>query len=198
MNHGHTKETLIAFTERVKAAFIDKRIHAPVHLNSETQAEPLLKIFESIRPQDWVFSTWRSTYHALLKDVPTEEVFDAILSGRSMYLQFRKYNFFSSAIVGGILPIALGVADGIRRNGGDELVWVFCGDMCCRTGLYHEFAQYAWGHQLPIKIVVEDNGLSTNANTEKTWGGTPFQLPAQTYRYERTTPHTGVGTHVSF
>lgn len=167
---NHTPALLVAFTDRVKAAFIDKRIHAPVHLNSETQAEPLIEIFKSIRPQDWVFSTWRSTYHCLLKGVPEEEVFQAILEGRSMYLMFKEYNFFSSAIVGGILPIALGVAAGIKRNGGDELVWVFCGDMCATTGLFHEFHQYSKGFNLNIKIVVENNGFSTNAPTKTTWG----------------------------
>ena len=215
MNHGHTPASLIAFTERVKAAFLDKQIHAPVHLNSSTQAEPLIGIFKSIRPQDYVFSTWRSAYHALLKGVPEEEVFQAILDGRSMYLMFRKRNFFSSAIVGGILPIALGVAAGIKRmnddaratfanqNGcsavlaNDALVYVFIGDMCARTGLYHEFLQYSNGHSLPIRVIVEDNGLSTNASTRETWG-TGEPLIHASYRYQRTEPHVGLHQKVSF
>ena len=34
--------------------------------------------------------------------------------GRSMGLNFKKYNFYSSSIVGGIIPIAMGVAKSIK------------------------------------------------------------------------------------
>jgi TPP-dependent pyruvate/acetoin dehydrogenase alpha subunit len=194
----HTRESLLAFTERVKAAFLAKQIHAPVHLCSETQIEPLLRIFEQVRPQDWVFSTWRSIYHALLKGIPEQWVFDEILAGRSMCLMNREHRFFSSAIVGGALPIACGVAMGVKRSGGDEQVWCFVGDMTARTGVFHEFEQYCVGHELPVRIVVEDNGYSTNTPTEESWGTATSAPPLTHYLYQRTEPHVGVGTHVTF
>ena len=227
----HTPESLAAFTERVRLAFLAKKIRAPIHLNSSSQAEPLIEIFKNINPQDHVFSTWRSAWHLLLKGMPEDELFQEILAGRSMFLSSKKYRFMSSAIVGGMLPIALGVAAGIKRKrdsilkqresnsdksfadgGGDygayldtyyrdeqslEKVFVFVGDMCSRTGLFHEFRQYCEGHSLPVHIVIEDNGLSTDTPTEEVWG-TSQELPIIRYKYERTTPHVGVGTHVFF
>lgn len=198
MTHGHTIESLVLFEQRVAAAFEAKQVRGPIHLCSGTQAEPLLKIFESVRPADWVFSTWRSHWHCLLKGVPEDEVFDAILAGRSMFLCFREHRVLCSAIVGGALPIALGVAAGVRRRGGPELVHVFVGDMAERTGLYHEFAEYAAGHDLPVRVVVEDNGLSTNAVTEDTWGRSMLPPPVTRYSYTRNRPHTGTGTNVIF
>jgi TPP-dependent pyruvate/acetoin dehydrogenase alpha subunit len=196
-----TPDRLIGFTERVKAAFLAKQILAPVHLNSSTQAEPLIEIFKSIRPQDYVFSNWRGTWHALLKGVPEEDVFQAILEGRSMYLCFNEQRFLAGSIVAGMLPMALGVALGIKKKGLDERVHVMIGDMSARCGLFFEFVQYWKGHDLPISVVIENNGLSTDTDTEAVWGCKTFDLPSNgiyEYKYERTTGHVGVGTHVSF
>ena len=139
---------------------------------------------------------------ALLKGVPEEELFDAVLAGRSMYLMFSKYKVLCSSIVGGILPIALGVAVGIKRKGGDEKANVFIGDMCARTGLFHEFIQYADGFKLPIRVIVEDNGLSTDTPTIEVWGSDvqsrSSNIETIRYNYQRTEPHVGVGVNVAF
>lgn len=199
---GWTAERLIQFERRVADAFLAKRIKAPVHLCSDGQAQPLIDIFRDVQPDDWVFSTWRSHFHCLLRGVPEDEVFDAILAGRSMYLQFPKYNVFSSAIVGGILPIALGVAHGIRRTTSAATVWAFVGDMAARTGLFHETKQYAIGNQLPLRFVIEANGLSTDTPTDIAWGRNKWEDDddpyIRGYEYTRNYPHVGVGSHVTF
>ena len=197
MNHGHTKDSLIRFEEWIKQSFLAKQIRAPVHFSGGNEEE-LLGVFQYVRPDDWVFSTWRSHYHALLKGVPENDVYEAILDGRSMYLMFREHRFFSSAIVGGTLPIALGVAGAIKRDGGPGRVWVFVGDMCARTGIYHEAVQYATGHALPLRVVIEDNQLSTNAPTEVVWGQQGQKPPTIRYRYTRTFPHVGLEERVNF
>ena len=199
MNRRHTKESLVAFEMAVAAAFEARDVKGPIHLCSDGQAEPLIRYFRSfVRPDDWVFSTWRSHWHCLLKGVPTDEVFQAVRDGRSMFLCFKDYRVVSSAIVGGILPMAVGVGAEIKRRGGGEQVHVFCGDMCARTGLFCEAAQYAAGHQLPVRFVIEDNKLSTNASTVDTWGRSLDPPKTWGYNYERNRPHTGTGRHVTF
>jgi TPP-dependent pyruvate/acetoin dehydrogenase alpha subunit len=130
--------------------------------------------------------------------MPEEELFDAILAGRSMYINSAKHRVLCSSIVGGILPIAAGVALGSKRNGGCEKVWVMIGDMCATTGLFHEFKQFVRGHDLPVRIIVEDNTLSTDTPTLPAWGSEGGIVPVETYKYERTTPHVGIGTYVAF
>lgn len=205
----HTVQSLIAFEQRVADAFLAKQIAAPIHLSGGNEAE-LLRIFEEVRPQDWVFSTWRSHYHALLKGIPEQWVMDEVLAGRSMYLMNREHRFFCSAIVGGILPIACGVAMGFKQlrklqgplRGGHQKVWTFVGDMTARTGIFHEFLSYCDGHDLPVVVVIEDNGLSTNAPTVRVWGSDMTYRSNNVriirYKYERTWPHTGTGIHVTF
>ena len=106
---SHTKESLINFEQKVCDAFMNKEIKAPVHLYSNNE-EKMIEIFQNVKSEDWVFCSWRSHYQCLLKGVPEEEVFKEIVNGNSITLAFPEYKVFSSAIVGGSLPIALGVA----------------------------------------------------------------------------------------
>jgi|CXWL01.1.fsa_nt_gi pyruvate dehydrogenase E1 component alpha subunit len=191
-----TAERLIAFEDRIKTTFINKLIQAPIHLSGGNEQQ-LLEIFERVNTHDFVFSTWRSHYHALLKGISEEEVYRQIIAGRSMYLMSKPHRFFCSSIVGGILPIACGVALGIKRQQLTEKVWVFIGDMTAETGIYHEFIKYCQGFNLPINVVIEDNGLSTNTPTKIVWG-TQHGISIHRYNYQRSFPHVGVGQHVNF
>jgi TPP-dependent pyruvate/acetoin dehydrogenase alpha subunit len=174
-------EDLIAF-ERVIANIFEKgKIKAPVHLAGGNE-EQLIEIFKQIKPTDWVCSTHRSHYHALLKGIPKEWIKKEILLGHSITLCNREYRFITSAIVGGIIPIAVGLA----MSG--QTVWCFVGDMASETGIFHECVKYATGHKLPIHFVVEDNGYSVDTPTELVWR----------YSYSRKFPHQGVGKWVQF
>lgn len=195
---GHTVESLIAFEERVRQAFLAGAIRAPVHLSGGNEAA-LLGLFAAVEPADWVFSTWRSHLHALLHGMPEELVFAQILAGKSMHLESLEHRLVCSSIVGGILPIACGVAAGIRRAGGTERVWVCVGDMAATTGLYSEVYRYCCGHNLPVGIIIEDNGLSTNTPTVSVWGaGKGEAVSVARYQYDRKHPHVGVGRWVDF
>ena len=177
-----TAADLIAFEREVAARFDAGEISGPVHLNSDTQAAPLIEIFRDIKRTDYVLGTWRCHMHALLHGVPRERVMAEILAGRSMMLHFPEHRFMSSAILGGMLPIACGLA------AGGERVWCFVGDMCSWSGTHKDAVTYARGHGLDVHFVVEDNGLSTNTPTVEAWGlqEAPHILH---YKYKRTTPH---------
>lgn len=184
-----TKEELIAFEEEVAAAFSAGKINAPVHLSGGNE-DQLIDIFREVSRDDWVFSTWRSHYHALLHGVPRESLMREIMAGRSMNLMFPEHRFFTSAIVGGICPIAVGVAAAIKRKGEKRRVWCFVGDMAALGGAYYEAHAYAMGHDLPIYFVVENNGLSTNTPTWEVWGEEYRREAKQKwYTYRRAREH---------
>jgi pyruvate dehydrogenase E1 component alpha subunit len=196
-----TAEELIAFEKDIAEIFNRGEIRAPIHLSGNNEAQ-LISIFESIKPTDWVFSTWRSHYHALCHGVPPARVKAEIMAGRSIALCFPEHRFFSSAIVGGTLPIALGVALAIKRRSGTENVHVFVGDMTIRTGMFNECFQYAIGHLLPMHFVIEDNGRSVCTPTEEVWGRSNMpewgDWRIQRYNYKLRYPHAGAGVRVQF
>lgn len=217
MHLNWTPEKLRAFEDDIKETYLSGVIHGPIHLSGgEGCEEPLLEIFQEVRPTDWVCSTHRSHYHALLKGVPPEKVKAEILAGHSIHLNFKEHNFITSAIVGGIIPIALGLALAIKRKGEDRKVWCFLGDMAARMGIAYEAINYARNFDLPLNVVIEENGFSTNTPTWEAWGFkaiTPRGMLPQgeiitleewdkgkvvIFLYERRFPHVGCGQWVQF
>jgi pyruvate dehydrogenase E1 component alpha subunit len=193
-----TRDELIAFEADIAAEFNNGRIRFPIHLDGGNE-DQLIEVFKNIKPTDWVFATWRSHYRALLHGIPPEKVKAAIMAGRSITLCFPEHRFFSSAIVGGNLPVALGVALSIKRRGGDEKVFAFLGDMSARTGIFHECLSYAVGHGLPITFVVEDNGKSVCTPTREVWGEQSKGASCvQRFSYALPFPHSGAGVRVVF
>ena len=109
------KEKLIKFEEEIAELFNAGQIKAPVHLYQGNE-EQLINVFKKIKPSDWVYCSWRSHYQCLLKGVPEKKIKEEILAGRSISLCFPKYNIYSSAMVGGSLPISVGTAISLKRN----------------------------------------------------------------------------------
>ncbi len=215
MNVTWTALELAAFEEEIAQLFLEKKIHAPVHL-SKGNEQQLIDIFRKhVGPSDWVCCTWRSHFHALLKGVPREQVKQAILDGHSIALCFPEYRAISSAMVGGMAPIAVGLAMGIARKEqrqyyntdhynsercGTEHRKVVCflGDMAAHSGIVFESSQYALHHQLPLLWVVEDNGKSVCTDTREVWGSGWFLPGAIGYRYKNSYPHCGLAEWVTF
>jgi pyruvate dehydrogenase E1 component alpha subunit len=194
-----SEQDLIDFEDDIISHWENGEIRGPIHLSNGNEKE-LIKIFSKIGIDDYVFSTWRSHYHALLHGVEPSVLKQKILDGKSITIVDKDSKFYSSAIVTGTLPIALGVAKSIKYNGGDEKVWVFLGDMAFESGIFYEVHKYARNYDLPLYFVVEDNGVSTNTPTSATWNGIQREIPQDViyYKYESKYPHYGTGKWVVF
>jgi pyruvate dehydrogenase E1 component alpha subunit len=196
--HNWNEEELIHFENKIVESWEAGKIRGPIHLSNGNEAQ-LIEIFKRIKTTDWVFSTWRSHYHALLKGISPKWIENEILDGKSITICKLDEKFYSSAIVGGTLSIALGVAMGIKRDGGDDKVWVFVGDMSFESGIFYEVHKYARNFDLPIYFVVEDNGVSTYTPTEETWN-VKRDIPNDViyYTYSSKYPHYGIGKWIVF
>jgi pyruvate dehydrogenase E1 component alpha subunit len=194
-----TLQDLINFEELIVSHWEGGKIRGPIHLSNGNE-EQLIEISKRIDPSDWVFSTWRSHYHALIKGICPVWLEEEILKGKSITICNLKDKFYSSAIVGGTLSIALGVAMNIKKSGGNEKVWVFVGDMSFESGIFYEIHKYARNFDLPLYFVVEDNGVSTYTPTEATWNNIKRDVPNDViwYQYKSKYPHYGSGKWVTF
>ena len=63
-----TPQDLINFEDLIVSHWEGGKIRGPVHLSNGNE-EQLVEISKRIGPSDWVFSTWRSHYHALVKGI---------------------------------------------------------------------------------------------------------------------------------
>jgi TPP-dependent pyruvate/acetoin dehydrogenase alpha subunit len=198
-----TIEKLVAFESKIADLFNNGQIKAPVHLSDGSEAA-VIDVFKDVKSEDWVFCSWRSHYQALLKGVPAAKVEAEILEGRSISLCFPEYKFFSSAIVGGQIPIATGVALSLKRNREDGHVWCFIGDMTSETGIAQTALRYAENHDLPMTFVIEDNGLSVLTETRNVWNSITLRFEEHSstkaiyYKYASKYPHAGAGVRVQF
>lgn len=195
-----TKEDLIAFETQLAEDFNAAKIPHPIHL-SDGNEDQLIDIFASIHARDWVCGSWRFHYQCLLKGVPPKELREACFRGDSIALCFPKYNVLCSAMVGGILPIAVGIAMGNKRDGASGRVHVWSGDMTAETGIFHECIKYASNHKLNMRFIVEDNELSVCTETVQAWGRiqpTSDDTELLCYRYKSKYPHAGAGRRVEF
>lgn len=197
------KNDLIKFEDKVAKTFNAGKIRAPVHLYYGNEEE-MINVFEKIEKEDWVLCSWRSHYQCLLKGVPEDELMREILEGRSISLSFPEYRVLSSGIVGGVLPIATGIALSIKLNKKGNKVYCFLGDMTAETGIAHECIKYSRNHDLPITFIIEDNEISVCTDTRKTWGSDILSYENSNdpmiiyYKYSNKYPHAGAGTRVQF
>jgi len=196
---NYTKEELIQFEDDIISHWEGGEITGPIHLSNGNE-EQLIEVFKKISPTDWVFSTWRSHYHALLHGVEKSKLKQKILDGKSITIVDKESKFYASAIVTGTLPIALGVAKSLKQKNSDEKVWVFLGDMAFESGIFYEVHKYARNYDLPLHFIVEDNGVSTNTPTGATWNNIQREIPEDVifYKYESKYPHYGTGKWVVF
>ena len=198
------KNYLISFEEQIAALFNDGKIRAPVHLYQGNE-EKIIDVFKKINKQDWIFCTWRSHYQCLLKGVPESEVKEEILAGRSISLCFPKYNIYSSALVGGSIPIAVGMALSLKlKKQKDTKVYCFLGEMASESGIAHESIKYSRNFDLPIHFVIEDNSMSVCTDTRKTWQQKKLSFEGPNdkfitfYSYKSKWPHAGAGKRIEF
>lgn len=212
------KQALIDFEKDIAQIYETGKIKGPIHLRNGNEDE-LIKLYSSISQrsigqEDYVFSTWASHLHALLKGVPAAKVKEDILDGRSITLHYPEYKFYSSAIVGGIAPIAIGVAKALLIQKKHSRVYCFVGDMSFHTGIVNECVRYSIGHDLPITWIVEDNGKSVGTDTFETCGIYTVDLyeslrkilrkykctnvEMEYYKYKTSYPHSGTGVFVEF
>ena len=197
------KAKLVNFETKIANLFNKAKIRAPIHLYSNNE-DDLIKIFKGIKKNDWVFCSWRSHYQCLLKGVPEKKVEKEILDGKSISLCFPEYKIYSSAIVGGVIPIATGVALNNKLKKNNSKVFCFVGDMTAETGIMHECLKFSINKKLPIHFIIEDNGKSVCTDTRKTWSKKKLSFDGKKnkyityYKYKLIYPHAGAGQRVQF
>ena len=197
------KKDLIDFENDIAEIFNAGKIRSPIHLYSNNE-DFLIKFFKKIKKNDWVFCSWRSHYQCLLKGVSEKILTKEIIAGKSISLCFPKHKIYSSAIVGGVLPIATGLAFSNKIQKIKSKVFCFVGEMTAETGIMHECLKFSKNNNLPIHFIVEDNSKSVCTDTRKAWSMKKLSFEGKKdkfityYKYSLKYPHAGAGRRVQF
>jgi pyruvate dehydrogenase E1 component alpha subunit len=121
----------------------------------------------ALKPEDNIVATYREHGHALVRGMPMERIMAEMYGkregcsrgrGGSMHLFDAKTRLFGgNAIVGGGLPLAVGLALADKMQGARRVTACFFGDGAMAEGVFHESANLAALWKLPVLFCCENN-----------------------------------------
>jgi TPP-dependent pyruvate/acetoin dehydrogenase alpha subunit len=152
--------------EAIAAHYGEGEMRCPVHLSIGQEAAAV-GVCEALALTDKVYSTHRCHAHYLAKGGDLKRMFAEICGkdtgciggrGGSMHLaDLSKGMMASIPIVSSSIPIAVGSALAEQRMGSGKVTVAFFGDASIEEGVFHESANFAALHRLPVIFVCENN-----------------------------------------
>ncbi len=161
--------------ETVQLHYPEDEMKTPVHLSIGQEA-PAVGVCEALGEADRLFGTYRSHALYLARSEDTDGFFGE-LYGRasgaargkagSMHLAAPAHGLMlTSAVVGTTIPLALGAALALERQGSRGRAVVFFGDGATGEGCFWESLNFACAHRSRVVFVCEDNGLAIHSRRE--------------------------------
>ncbi|MDU8911627.1 pyruvate dehydrogenase (acetyl-transferring) E1 component subunit alpha [Aestuariicoccus sp. MJ-SS9] len=196
LDHAHIRELLHGmirirrFEDKCAEMYTQQKIRGFLHLydGEEAIAAGIIPVLQA---QDRVVATYREHGHALARGVPMTAIMAEMYGkaegcaggrGGSMHLFSREHNFHGgNAIVGGGLPMAVGLALGDRMGGSDGVTACFFGEGAVAEGEFHESMNLAALWDLPVLFVCENNGYAMGSALALTESQTEIAVKAQSY-----------------
>jgi len=131
----------------------------------------------AIRPDDYVISAYRDHGHCLARGSDPGKVMAELFGkatglckgkGGSMHLVDAQRNFMGGyAIVGGHLPLAVGLAFAVQYQKRDQVVLCFFGEGAVPSGQAHEAFNLAALWKLPVVFICENNRYGMGTPVER-------------------------------
>ena len=184
------------FEEACAELYMAQKIKGFIHLYIGEEAIAA-GVMPALEPRDRVVATYREHGHALARGISAgacmAEMFgkeDGCSRGRggSMHLFDADTRFYGgNAIVGGGVPLAVGVGLGDKMQGIDAVTVCFFGDGAVAEGEFHESMNLAALWKLPVLFLCENNlyGMGTHieraqAQPDLTAKAASYGMPAET------------------
>jgi pyruvate dehydrogenase E1 component alpha subunit len=154
------------FEEKCAELYGKGKIRGFLHLYIGEEAVAVGAL-EALRPEDAIVATYREHGQALARGIPAKAVMAEMYGkatgcsrgrGGSMHLFDSATRFYGgNAIVGGGLPLAVGVALADRLRGERRVTACFFGDGALAEGAFHESLNLAALWRLPVLFLCENN-----------------------------------------
>jgi len=181
------------FEDKCAELYTMQKIRGFLHLYDGEEAIAT-GIIPLLTEKDRVVATYREHGHALVRGIPMGSVLAEMYGktegcaggrGGSMHLFSRDHRFYGgNAIVGGGLPMAvgLGLADSLRKD--DTVTACFFGEGAVAEGEFHESMNLAVLWKLPVLFVCENNGYAMGTALDLSESETDIRAKAACYGIE--------------
>ena len=178
------------FEERCAELYSGERIRGFVHLYIGEEAVAT-GVIAHLLPQDALVTTYRDHGHALARGIPMDEVMaemygrvEGVCRGRggSMHLFHAPTRFYGgNGIVGGGLPLAVGLALADHMLGREAVTVCFFGEGAMAEGEFHESVNLAALWHLPVLFLCENNLYAMGTALERSESETNLAVKASSY-----------------
>ena len=178
------------FEERCVELYSATKIRGFMHLYIGEEAVAV-GVMQALTPADAVVSTYREHGHALARGIPPASIMAEMFGrvegcsrgrGGSMHLFDVGARFFGgNAIVGGGLPIAIGLALADRMQNRDNVTVCFFGEGAVAEGEFHECLNLAALWRLPVLFCCENNLYAMGTALDRSESETDLALKAASY-----------------
>jgi pyruvate dehydrogenase E1 component alpha subunit len=178
------------FEEACAELYQKEKIRGFLHLyiGEEAIAVGVMTVLDA---QDAVIATYREHGHALARGVPMNGIMAEMYGkvegcsrgrGGSMHLFDAQTKFYGgNAIVGGGLPLAVGLALAEKMQKRDGLVACFFGEGAVAEGEFHESLNLSELWKLPVLFVCENNLYAMGTRLERSESQPDIHIKAQSY-----------------
>ncbi|HEX7737178.1 MAG TPA: thiamine pyrophosphate-dependent enzyme [Ktedonobacteraceae bacterium] len=144
--------------------------------------ETMAAVVAALQPEDWLSLYYRDLAAWLQRTsdiyAPLREAYSRTTgpmnSGRNMpsHYSSKKHRILPGmSEVGGLAPFAGGVAFSLQRHKASEIILYTGGDGAAATNDFYTLFRQASVHQLPVLMVIEDNGWAITTSSDHQWGG---------------------------
>jgi pyruvate dehydrogenase E1 component alpha subunit len=178
------------FEERCVELYSATKIRGFLHLYIGEEAVAV-GAMQALEPDDAIVATYREHGHALVRGVSAQSIMaemfgrvEGCSSGRggSMHLFDAPARFYGgNAIVGGGLPLAVGLALADRMRERPALTACFFGEGAVAEGEFHESMNLAALWNLPVLFLCENNLYAMGTALERSESQTHLPLKAASY-----------------
>ena len=179
------------FEEKCVELYSNEKIRGFLHLYIGEEAIAT-GVMHALGPDDSLLSTYREHGHALARGIPAKRIMAELYGkaegcsrgrGGSMHLFDAETRFYGgSAIVGGGLPLAIGMALADKMMKRNRVTVSFFGDGAVAEGEFHESMNLAALWQLPVLFVCENNRYAMGSALKLTESETNLAEKAACYR----------------
>jgi pyruvate dehydrogenase E1 component alpha subunit len=179
------------FEEKCAEMYSAQKIQGFLHLYIGEEAIAV-GCMQALGPEDAVVATYREHGQALARGVDPRRVMAEMYGkqegssrgrGGSMHIFDAGTRFYGgNAIVGGGLPLAVGLALADRMQGGNRVTACFFGEGAAAEGEFHESMNLAVLWNLPVLFICENNLYAMGTALALSESQTDISMKASAYR----------------
>lgn len=168
--------TIRAFEEKAEELYMRGEVHGTMHLSIGEEASAVGSI-AALRDDDLILSNHRGHGHCIAKGADLKRMMAEFRGKATGYCRGRGGsmhiadvdggNLGANGVVGGGLPLAVGVGLSLKLRDRDQVVMAFFGDGAANTGAFHESLNMAAIWKLPIVYVCENNQYAMSFSVER-------------------------------